>query len=254
MKATGAGAAIVAAAAGIALVAGGSALVARDLASARRACELARKVHSPAIRQTTTPGDTHEQAATSGVDLTALRAENPDAIGWLFVEGTAVDTPLVQADPSRPHWYLSHDFWGEPNPLGCPYLDARCSAQSTVLMAYGHHVQGTHEAFSDLSDSCAPAAFATLGSCVWDTGDGNPVALSPLCSLRVDSDDELVASAATWTSDELDERLQRLCERSEARCDDWAQGCARARHALLLVTCSSALPGQTERTITTYIV
>jgi sortase B len=245
-------AAWVAAATGLALVVSGSALVVRDLSAGTRAHELARRVRAVTEQAPTRQEATHEDRPKQGVDLDDLRTDNPDAVAWLFVEGTAVDSPVVQASDTSRDWYLSHDFWGEPSSWGCPYLDARCSPADAVLMVYGHHVSGTHEAFSDLSDACDPAAFVGLGSCRWDTGDGNTVTLSPLCSLRVESDDGLVGSVLTWPPDDLDGLLAKLCTRAEARSTDWAQGCARAQRALLLVTCSSFLPGQSGRTITVF--
>ena len=86
------------------------------------------------------------------VDWAALKAINPDVIGWIIVEGTAISCPLVKAPREDPDYYLAHDLYGEENRYGCPYLDAACENEfdSTHCVIYGHNMGWDDALFADL--------------------------------------------------------------------------------------------------------
>lgn len=75
----------------------------------------------------------------TGADLASLRRENPDCIGWISIEGTELDYPVMHT-PEKPEYYLKRSFSGEGSPYGVPFLDARCSLSSDNLIIYGHHM------------------------------------------------------------------------------------------------------------------
>ena len=76
---------------------------------------------------------------------------NSDLIGWLSIEGTVIDYPVMQT-PEDEDCYLSLDFYGKPNKNGCLILDtdstagtgtSACAytdgtAPSTNLIIHGH--------------------------------------------------------------------------------------------------------------------
>ena len=74
------------------------------------------------------------------VDFDALRAINPDVVGWLIIDGTNINYPVVQGKDNQ--YYLRHLFTGEYNASGCIFLDSRnagdFSNQHSIL--YGHHM------------------------------------------------------------------------------------------------------------------
>ena len=79
----------------------------------------------------------------------ALAAENPDAIGWLKIEGTAIDN-VVMHTPDEPDKYLHIDFYGNYSNRGTLYLDEACDIwESDNLIIYGHHMQSS-AMFGDL--------------------------------------------------------------------------------------------------------
>lgn len=81
-------------------------------------------------------------------NIPALIAENADCIGWLSVDGTNISYPVMHT-PSDPQKYLRRNFYGEYSQSGVPFIDGRCSLQSTNLIIYGHNMKnGTM--FSDL--------------------------------------------------------------------------------------------------------
>lgn len=92
------------------------------------------------------------------VDWDYWLSVNEDVVGWVTVPGTAIDQPIVHADPSEPQYYLWHDVYREWNCFGCPYLDADCDPgfESPNSVVYGHNMGdidqsmfGDFELFSD---------------------------------------------------------------------------------------------------------
>lgn len=74
------------------------------------------------------------------VDFAALQAINPDIVGWILIEGTDINYPVVQGADNQ--YYLRHLFTGEYNASGCIFLDSRntpgFSDQHSIF--YGHHM------------------------------------------------------------------------------------------------------------------
>jgi len=72
--------------------------------------------------------------------LLALHGENPDCIGWIQIEGTVIDYPVMY-HPAEKNYYLHRDFYGEYSANGCLFLSELCSPEtSDNLIIYGHHM------------------------------------------------------------------------------------------------------------------
>lgn len=70
-------------------------------------------------------------------DLSLLKEKNPDCVGWVSIPGTSIDFPVMQ----NGDFYLKHDFDGNYTDYGLPFLDERCSLDSSDnLVIYGHHM------------------------------------------------------------------------------------------------------------------
>ena len=70
-----------------------------------------------------------------------LQEQNPDFVGWVQIEGTALNYPVMQTK-GEPEYYLRRDFDGEWSPAGTPFLDARCDMEEgAALILYGHHMR-----------------------------------------------------------------------------------------------------------------
>ena len=78
-----------------------------------------------------------------------LFEQNQDFIGWIKIDGTKVDYPVMQS-PNNPDYYLKHSFEKAYSDYGVPYIDEACATGiSNNLVIYGHHMRnGTM--FSDL--------------------------------------------------------------------------------------------------------
>lgn len=71
-----------------------------------------------------------------------LHVENPDIIGWVKIEGTRLDYPVMQTKDDN-EYYLHRNFKKEYQYSGLPFLDARCDIEkpSTNLIIYGHNMK-----------------------------------------------------------------------------------------------------------------
>ena len=67
---------------------------------------------------------------------------NPDLVGWISIEGTRVNYPVVQKK-DRTDYYLYRDFYGNYDTHGCLYVREECDvvAPSDNLTIYGHRMK-----------------------------------------------------------------------------------------------------------------
>lgn len=68
-----------------------------------------------------------------------LYEANNDMAGWITVEGTNIDYPVMQCSDNE--YYLHHDFYGEESVYGCLYVKAEADlADGTNFIIYGHNM------------------------------------------------------------------------------------------------------------------
>lgn len=74
------------------------------------------------------------------VNFTELLAKNSDTVGWIKVDGTKVNYPIVQAEDND--YYLNHAFNGSSNLAGWIFADYRVNfeefGKNTII--YGHNM------------------------------------------------------------------------------------------------------------------
>ena len=85
--------------------------------------------------------ETMEEILWPQVDFEALRAINPDIVGWLTIEGTGIHYPIVQGQDND--FYLSHQFDKSPSRAGCLFVDVTNDADFVDLntIIYGHYTK-----------------------------------------------------------------------------------------------------------------
>ena len=90
-----------------------------------------------------------EDAQEEGADFSQLLEINPDVCGWLTMDGTQIDYPIVQGENN--FTYLNKDVYGEFALAGSIYLDSRNNRAFTdpFSLLYGHHM-ADHKMFGDL--------------------------------------------------------------------------------------------------------
>ncbi|MDL2323850.1 class B sortase [Ruminococcaceae bacterium OttesenSCG-928-A16] len=71
----------------------------------------------------------------------ALHEKNPDIVGWITIEGTGVDYPVMQSSDNN--FYLRRNFDKEYSLSGIPFLDYRNDLSTTQsnLIIYGHNMK-----------------------------------------------------------------------------------------------------------------
>ena len=73
---------------------------------------------------------------------------NDDFYGWLKIDGTNVDYPVMYK-PENPDYYLGKSFEKKDSISGTPYIGKGCTPESNNIIIYGHNMRnGTM--FSDL--------------------------------------------------------------------------------------------------------
>ena len=95
-------------------------------------------------------GKYSKQLANMRASLTALKQHNPDVVGWIHIEGTNIDYPVMQGDDND--YYLARAYTGEELPIGSIFMDCGCSekiAENQNTVIYGHNVV-TGAMFHDL--------------------------------------------------------------------------------------------------------
>lgn len=70
-----------------------------------------------------------------------LYGRNQDIVGWLKMDGTQIDYPIMQ-NPQDAQFYLNHDFDKKESKNGLPFLDAYSRINSSdILLIHGHHMK-----------------------------------------------------------------------------------------------------------------
>ncbi|WP_313804129.1 class B sortase [Cytobacillus sp.] len=89
----------------------------------------------------------HEPAMLS--EFQELYKRNPDIVGWLKIDDTRIDYPIMQNQQDA-QYYLNHDFDKERNKNGLPFLDEYSHIDhSDILLIHGHHMN-SGAMFADL--------------------------------------------------------------------------------------------------------
>lgn len=75
-------------------------------------------------------------------EYAALYEENSDLVGWMVIDGTPINYPVMQT-PDRVDYYLYRNFKKENNSHGCLYVRESCDvfAPSDNITIYGHHMK-----------------------------------------------------------------------------------------------------------------
>lgn len=80
-------------------------------------------------------------------NLAPLFQDNSDCIGWICIEGTNINYPVMHT-PEEPQKYLKKDFYGNESSSGVPFMDYRCALDTNIII-YAHNMRnGTM--FADL--------------------------------------------------------------------------------------------------------
>ena len=76
------------------------------------------------------PTQKEEQAGRElevpAVDFRSLQSQYPDVRGWLTIQESGIDYPVLQSSPEEPEYYLPRDYRGNYDINGSLFLQADC--------------------------------------------------------------------------------------------------------------------------------
>ena len=130
----------------------------RDIVTTRQMQKLADQVETPksqdnasknddakkediSIENGDTSSDQEEQTQNLSVlpEYEELLQQNPEMVGWLSIDDTEINYPVVQKDNT---YYLTHGFDQATNSNGSIFMDERCSILKPTIktIIYGHNM------------------------------------------------------------------------------------------------------------------
>lgn len=93
----------------------------------------------------------HSESVSEEDKFDSLLKLNSDVYGWININGTKIDYPVLMANKEDPDFYLTHNYKRESSKYGSIFVDASCklivNPKNTVI--YGHHM-ADGQMFADL--------------------------------------------------------------------------------------------------------
>ncbi len=143
--------------------------------------------------------------------MSELISMNPDCFGWISIAGTNINYPVMHT-PSNPQKYLNKNFYGKYSFSGVPFLDSRCTADSTNLIVYGHHMNNG-SMFADLCNYTDYSYFAEHPTVVLETKDG-AFSYSIFSVMKVKSNDDWYRFTTAGTEKSYEKKISYAKEKS----------------------------------------
>ncbi len=123
------------------------------------------------------PEETPEEEDTAPKELAAaekyqaIKAQNDDFVGWIKIEGTRIDYPVVQT-PHKQNYYLRRGFDKKYSYYGVPFAAENCDVHtSDNVVIYGHNIKNG-AMFSDLEKYRSKSYFESHRYITFDTMEG----------------------------------------------------------------------------------
>lgn len=96
-----------------------------------------------------------ERSAELERNYSELKQMNPDFAGWIQIEGTKVDYPVMHT-PEDSQYYIYRDFYGKKTASGTPFMGGECTTESDSIIIHGHNMKngtmfGTLDEYRDKS-------------------------------------------------------------------------------------------------------
>lgn len=163
---------------------------------------------------------------------------NPDVCGWISMDGTAIDYPVLQGADNLA--YINTDVYGDFSLSGSIFLDSRNDREFTqsYSLLYGHYM-ADGGMFGDLARYKDEAFFRENGKGVLST-PGKTYELEIICCMLVGASDDWI-----FTPDRPQEDIQALLDYAQENSLQMnAEALAKVRQEeelriLALSTCSS---------------
>lgn len=172
------------------------------------------------------------------VDWEALKAMNPDVVGWLQVPGTVVNYPVFQTNDND--YYLNHAPDRSDSIGGSVFLDYENAAPGMVdaqTIVYGHHMRNGSQ-FKQIADMEDQSLFDVVKTVWYVTEKNGAYNLAPVF-LYYTNEDDLDVRQFTFDNDEAYRNyLKMYFEKAQTKRPDAEQILAQVKHIFTLSTCN----------------
>ena len=189
-----------------------------------------------------------QQRAWEGLDLLNKYRENPDMAGWLQVDGTNINYPVMKGDE-----YLFRNFAGEYDDSGSLFVAEDWTDEDLCTLIHGHNMWMYGTMFNPLHSFAEKEFFRRNRSIRFYAVEEEGVSVEKrtyeiICCVRVDIDEWNYAGCRYICDDEgltafADECMSRAVQRLEPE-DAAAYGKA---DMIVLSTCSYHVSGDSGR-------
>lgn len=76
------------------------------------------------------------------IRLEDLYKKNNDLVGWIRIDGTNINYPVMQSNLENGNYYLHRNFYKQKSSIGIPLLASNCNVDnSSNLIIYGHNIK-----------------------------------------------------------------------------------------------------------------
>ena len=195
---------------------------------------------------------TTEEEGKRDIDFAALQEANEDICGWIVLDGTSIDFPIVQGGDNLE--YLNKNAYGEPAVYGAIFLDTRNQADFSdpFSLLYGHHMNDGNM-FGDIDLYERESFFQNHDSGTLYTPQG-AFALQTVAYILTDYQDPYIFTPEQWGEKDNSELYQYITQTGRNRSSDLDLMTEGEENRLLaLSTCSTHGEGQRSVLILRYL-
>ncbi len=166
-----------------------------------------------------------------------MHSEYTDLVGFLTVEGTNIDYPVMRdrTDSNGSYYYLTHNFRGDMDRSGCPFIRLSANLNDDIVEVFAHN-NSNGTMFAELSKFENEEFFHEHGQIVLDTTEGvRSYEVISVIDVEVPSEEFTYFGWSNFDSaDSESEFLRQIYTASKVEGTwDYTTG----RQYLLLVTC-----------------
>ena len=173
---------------------------------------------------------------TDGPTLAELAALNPDVRGWLTIDDTHIDYPVVQGKTDMD--YINKDVYGEFSLSGSIFMDSRNGADfsDSYCLLYGHHMDNG-AMFGDIVEFVDQDFFDSHRTGTLYGTDGSVYTIELFACIEVDAFDSVVYQPTLQAEGNIGPLLDYIKERASAYREI---GVTAADQVIGLSTCADA--------------
>lgn len=172
------------------------------------------------------------------VDWEALKAMNPDIVGWLQIPNTVVNFPVFQTGDNS--FYLDHAPDKSNSIGGSVFLDYETTAPGLVdpqTIVYGHHMRNGSQ-FKQVADMDNQSVFDGVKTVWYVTEKNGPYNLAPLYLFYTNEDDTEVRRFTFENDQEFRKYINTYYKDAVAKRSDADELVKHVKHLFTLSTCN----------------